>query len=122
LLRVLKRASVPHGIATSGEKKSAVPALRALRLGRSAVVVDGSEARAAKPAPELLLKYLGRLKVDVKTCFVIGDAVWDVLASAAPACWPSACLAAASAKMSSIGPVHFASIEIRPHCSIRWRI
>jgi HAD superfamily hydrolase (TIGR01549 family) len=81
LLSVLKRENVPHGIATSGERRGAVPALRALRLGRSAVVVDGSEARAAKPAPELFLKCSRRLKVDAKTCFVIGDAVWDVLAA-----------------------------------------
>jgi beta-phosphoglucomutase-like phosphatase (HAD superfamily) len=81
LLSVLKRAHVPHGIATSGEKKGAVPALRALKLGRSAVVVDGSEARAAKPAPDLFLRCRRRLKVGLKTVFVIGDAVWDVLAA-----------------------------------------
>jgi phosphoglycolate phosphatase-like HAD superfamily hydrolase len=35
----------------------------------------------AKPAPDLFLACQERLGVDVDDCFVVGDAVWDLLAA-----------------------------------------
>lgn len=81
LLRRLKKARVPHGIATSGKRESIEPSLQALAVDKSLVVVDGSSARQAKPAPDLFLKCRERLGVAVKDCFVVGDAVWDVMAA-----------------------------------------
>jgi HAD superfamily hydrolase (TIGR01549 family) len=81
LLRRLKKARVPHGIATSGKKESIAPSLQALKIDKSLVVIDGSSARQAKPAPDLFLKCARRLGVAKTDCFVVGDAVWDVLAA-----------------------------------------
>jgi HAD superfamily hydrolase (TIGR01509 family) len=81
LLRKLRQRRVPHGIATSGERDSIRPAIAALKLPAGAIVVDGTSAHQAKPAPDLFIQCQRRLRAPEKDCFVIGDATWDVLAA-----------------------------------------
>jgi HAD superfamily hydrolase (TIGR01509 family) len=81
LLQRLRWGRVSHGIATSGTRESIQPAIAVLNLPDSAVVVDGSSARRAKPEPDLFMQCRERLGAPEKDCFVIGDATWDILAA-----------------------------------------
>jgi len=55
--------------------------LAALEVPSSTVVVDRGEVSRAKPAPDLFLACQQRLGVSVHDCYVVGDAVWDLLAA-----------------------------------------
>jgi HAD superfamily hydrolase (TIGR01549 family) len=79
LLSRLRALRVRFGIATSGERAAIKPALKALHIGSDVIVVDGSGKQRAKPAPDLFLKCMRQLRVKPLDCFVIGDAVWDML-------------------------------------------
>jgi HAD superfamily hydrolase (TIGR01509 family) len=81
LLQKLRQRRIPHGIATSGKAKSIQSSISALKLPDSAIIIDGSAAKHAKPAPDLFLQCQQRLAVPEKDCFVIGDATWDMLAA-----------------------------------------
>jgi beta-phosphoglucomutase-like phosphatase (HAD superfamily) len=45
------------------------------------VVVDRGDVLRAKPEPDLFLRCQEQLGVDVRDCYVVGDAVWDLLAA-----------------------------------------
>jgi len=81
LLRYLRTARIAHGIATSGRRADAKASLAALEVGDDLVVVDRSDVARAKPEPDLFLACQERLKVEPEECYVIGDAVWDLLAA-----------------------------------------
>ena len=81
LLRRLREARVPHGIATSGRRPEIDASLAALEVPSSTVVVERGEVSRAKPAPDLFLACQQRLGVSVHDCYVVGDAVWDLLAA-----------------------------------------
>jgi HAD superfamily hydrolase (TIGR01509 family) len=81
LLRHLHDMRVKYGIATSGRKQDAKRSLDALNLPDDAVVVDRNDVERAKPEPDLFLAVQNRLGVRPEECYVIGDAVWDLLAA-----------------------------------------
>jgi HAD superfamily hydrolase (TIGR01509 family) len=81
LLRHLREAKVKHGIATSGKRQDAQASLDALDLPSDMVVVDRTEVERAKPEPDLFLACQEKLGVTPAECYVVGDAVWDVLAA-----------------------------------------
>ncbi len=81
LLRELREAGIPHGIATSGRRPEIDASLAALGVGPETVVVDRGDVRRAKPAPDLFLEAQARLGAAPADCYVIGDAVWDLLAA-----------------------------------------
>ncbi len=81
LLRRLHRSGVPHGIATSGRRPDIDASLAALELAADVVVVDRQSVAHAKPAPDLFLECQRRLGVPAEECYVVGDAVWDLLAA-----------------------------------------
>jgi HAD superfamily hydrolase (TIGR01509 family) len=81
LLRELRETGIPHGIATSGKRPEIDASLAALGVGAETVVVDRGDVRRAKPAPDLFLEAQGRLGVAPSDCYVVGDAVWDLLAA-----------------------------------------
>jgi HAD superfamily hydrolase (TIGR01549 family) len=81
LLRHLREAGVPHGIATSGRHPEIDASLAALQVPGGTVVVDRAEVAHAKPAPDLFLACQERLGVSAEECYVVGDAVWDLLAA-----------------------------------------
>ncbi len=45
------------------------------------VVIDRGDVLRAKPEPDLFLKCQEQLGVDIRDCYVVGDAVWDLLAA-----------------------------------------
>lgn len=81
LLRVLREQHVAYGIATSGRRPEINTSLDALGVGADTVVVERGDVLRAKPAPDLFLNCQQRLGVLVEDCFVVGDAVWDLLAA-----------------------------------------
>src|SRR6478672_2018808 len=81
LLAELRALGVPHGIATSGRRPEIDASLEAIGVGAETVVVERGDVLRAKPAPDLFLNCQQRLGVSVDECFVIGDAVWDLLAA-----------------------------------------
>jgi phosphoglycolate phosphatase-like HAD superfamily hydrolase len=81
LLAFLREQDVPHGIATSGRRPEIDASLEALGVPPDTVVVDRGDVLRAKPEPDLFLACQERLGVAVRDCYVIGDAVWDLLAA-----------------------------------------
>jgi phosphoglycolate phosphatase-like HAD superfamily hydrolase len=90
LLKRLKDQSIPFGIATSGTRPGINPSLECLGIDSSVIVIEGKKVSHPKPEPDELLACQQRLNVPVEECFVVGDAIWDLLA-------------AGRAKMFSIG-------------------
>jgi HAD superfamily hydrolase (TIGR01509 family) len=81
LLRHLRENGIAHGIATSGKREDVKPSLAALEVGSDIVVVDRSDVARAKPEPDLFLACQQQLGVRAEECYVVGDAVWDLLAA-----------------------------------------
>ena len=81
LLRALRDARVPHGIATSGRRPEIDASLAVLGIGPETIVVERGDVLRAKPAPDLFLNCQQRLGVPADDCYVVGDAVWDLLAA-----------------------------------------
>jgi HAD superfamily hydrolase (TIGR01509 family) len=81
LLRWLGDQGVPYGIATSGRRPEIDASLAVLGVPDGTVVVDRGDVLRAKPEPDLFLACQERLGVRVADCYVVGDAVWDLLAA-----------------------------------------
>jgi HAD superfamily hydrolase (TIGR01509 family) len=81
LLAALRQNGVPHGIATSGRRPEIDQSLIALGVPPDMVVIDRGDVMRAKPEPDLFLACQRRLGVAVGECYVVGDAVWDLLAA-----------------------------------------
>jgi HAD superfamily hydrolase (TIGR01509 family) len=81
LLRFLREHGIPHAIATSGRRPDIDASLAALEVPPEIVVVDRQDVPHAKPAPDLFLAAQERLRVAAEECYVVGDAVWDLLAA-----------------------------------------
>jgi HAD superfamily hydrolase (TIGR01509 family) len=81
LLACLSQAGVPWAIATSGRMESARPALEILGVSPDAAVVTRDQVQHAKPDPDLFLAAAERLGVEISTSIVVGDSVWDLLAT-----------------------------------------
>ena len=81
LMRFLRNLGMPHGIATSGRRPEIDASLDAIGVGDETIIVERGDVLRAKPAPDLFLNCQQRLGVPVEECFVVGDAVWDLLAA-----------------------------------------
>jgi HAD superfamily hydrolase (TIGR01509 family) len=81
LLAELRARGIVHGIATSGRRPEIDRSLEALGVGTGTVVIDRGHVRRAKPEPDLFLACQEALGVDPGDCYVVGDAVWDLLAA-----------------------------------------
>jgi HAD superfamily hydrolase (TIGR01509 family) len=81
LLRHLRAMRVPWGIATSGDRAGVKEALRSLDFSDKVTFVCKEDVKHAKPHPDLFLACRARLKIPAQDCFVVGDAVWDMLAA-----------------------------------------
>jgi len=81
LLRRLRELGVPYGIATSGRRPEINASLQMLEIPEDTIVIERGDVARAKPEPDLFLACQERLGVDVRDCFVVGDAVWDLLAA-----------------------------------------
>jgi HAD superfamily hydrolase (TIGR01509 family) len=81
LLAELRAGGVTHAIATSGRRPEIDASLVALGVPDGTVVVARGDVLHAKPEPDLFLACAERLGVEPTECYVIGDAVWDLLAA-----------------------------------------
>ena len=72
---------MPFGIATSGRRPEIDLSLEALGVGTDTVVIERRDVARAKPEPDLFLACQERLGVPAQECYVVGDAVWDLLAA-----------------------------------------
>jgi HAD superfamily hydrolase (TIGR01509 family) len=81
LLAELRDGGVVHGIASSGRRPEIDRSLDALGVGSETTVVARGDVRRAKPEPDLFVECARRLGVEPEECYVIGDAVWDLLAA-----------------------------------------
>jgi HAD superfamily hydrolase (TIGR01509 family) len=79
LLHHLRELKVPYGIATSGDRSGLEEPLRRLGISDDVVVACKSDVERAKPEPDLFVACQQRLNVVPKDCFVVGDAIWDML-------------------------------------------
>ena len=81
LLKFLRSVPVPHGIATSGGRPEIDASLDALGVPSDTVVIERGNVARAKPEPDLFLACQRKLGIEPDECYVIGDAVWDLLAA-----------------------------------------
>ena len=81
LLAMLTRHRVPWAIATTGEAKDARVLVDLLEAGDKVQLVTRSDVAHGKPFPDLFLVAAERLQADINDCIVVGDSVWDLLAS-----------------------------------------
>ena len=81
LLRHLQTAGIPYGIATSGSRPAIDSSLAVLNVPANVVVIERGDVARAKPEPDLFLACQQRLGVAIEDCYVVGDAVWDLLAA-----------------------------------------
>jgi len=81
LLKSLRTEGVKYGIATSGRRPDINLSLEALGIPGDTVVIERGDVARAKPEPDLFLLCQERLGVKASECYVIGDAVWDLLAA-----------------------------------------
>jgi HAD superfamily hydrolase (TIGR01509 family) len=84
LLHLLDEMHVPWGIATSGDRTGVETALRSLGLPDDVTVICKSDGEHTKPEPDLFLACRKRLRIRARDCFVVGDAIWDMLAARRP--------------------------------------
>lgn len=81
LVRWLLDNGVPFGIATSGRRPGIDASLAVLDLPADLVVVSRDDVLRAKPEPDLFLACQERMGVRREDVYVVGDAVWDLLAA-----------------------------------------
>jgi HAD superfamily hydrolase (TIGR01509 family) len=81
LLAELRERGVVHGIATSGRRPDIDASLVALGVPADTVVVARGDVARAKPEPDLFNECARRLGAPAEDCYVVGDAVWDLLAA-----------------------------------------
>jgi HAD superfamily hydrolase (TIGR01509 family) len=81
LLADLRARGIVHGIATSGRRPEIDLSLDALGVGADTVVIERGDVARAKPEPDLFLACAAALRVRPEDCYVVGDAVWDLLAA-----------------------------------------
>jgi HAD superfamily hydrolase (TIGR01549 family) len=81
LLQFLRTSNIPFGIATSGARPEINKSLDALKIPSTTVVIERHDVLRAKPEPDLFLACQQRMGVRVEDCYVVGDAVWDMLAA-----------------------------------------
>jgi len=81
LIRFLYLNKILFGIATSGRRPEVNASLEVLGIRDETVIVERSAVARAKPEPDLFLMCQQRLGVEVRECYVVGDAVWDLLAA-----------------------------------------
>ncbi len=81
LLEQLGKLNVTYGIATSGRRPDIDASLAALNIPSHIVVIERGDVERAKPEPDLFLACQRKLGVEASDCYVIGDAVWDLLAA-----------------------------------------
>lgn len=81
LIKFLYSNNIIFGVATSGNRPEIDASLDVLGISQETVIVERGNVARAKPEPDLFLACQQRLGVGVSDCYVVGDAVWDLLAA-----------------------------------------
>lgn len=81
LIQYLYENNILFGVATSGRRPEIDASLDILGIKAETVIVERGSVARAKPEPDLFLACQQRLGVGVNDCYVVGDAVWDLLAA-----------------------------------------
>jgi HAD superfamily hydrolase (TIGR01509 family) len=82
LLDYLTEAGIAWAIATSGAMATAALTLEKIGVDpNKSVVVTRDQVRYAKPNPDLFLAAAERINVPIEETVIVGDAIWDMLAS-----------------------------------------
>jgi len=82
LLEHLTRVGIRWAIATSGRMATARHNLELLGLDvAGTVVVTRDDVQRAKPDPDLFTAAAGRLHTNIEAAVIVGDSIWDMLAS-----------------------------------------
>jgi HAD superfamily hydrolase (TIGR01509 family) len=81
LIKVLYSNNILFGIATSGNRPEIDASLGVLGISKETVIVERGNVVRAKPEPDLFLACQQRMGIGVNECYVVGDAVWDLLAA-----------------------------------------
>jgi HAD superfamily hydrolase (TIGR01509 family) len=81
LINFLKSNKILFGVATSGRRPEINASLDVVGIGQETIIVERGDVARAKPEPDLFLACQQRLGVSVDDCYVVGDAVWDLLAA-----------------------------------------
>jgi HAD superfamily hydrolase (TIGR01509 family) len=81
LIESLYADNILFGIATSGRRPEINASLDTLHVQSDTVIVERGDVLRAKPEPDLFLACQQRMGVSPGDCYVIGDAVWDLLAA-----------------------------------------
>jgi phosphoglycolate phosphatase-like HAD superfamily hydrolase len=81
LLAMLTRLKVPWAVTTTGQEKDARQAVNLLETDSPLQLVTRDDVSHGKSFPDLFLAAAVRLHVDISDRIVVGDSVWDLLAS-----------------------------------------
>jgi len=84
LFERLKQEKVPLALATSSklEHFQAIERRCGVKLSAWArAIVTGSDVKATKPAPDLVLAAVAKLDLPADSCRMVGDTPWDVLSA-----------------------------------------
>src|SRR5512134_1219392 len=81
LMQFLYSHNILFGIATSGRRPEINGSLDILGIRPETVVVERGDVLRAKPEPDLFLACQQRMGASPGNCYVVGDAVWDLLAA-----------------------------------------
>lgn len=81
LIQFLYANSILFGVATSGRRPEIDGSLDALHIRKDTVIVERGSVARAKPEPDLFLACQQRMGVNPNECYIVGDAVWDLLAA-----------------------------------------
>jgi HAD superfamily hydrolase (TIGR01549 family) len=81
LIQFLYTSNILFGIATSGNRPEINASLEVLGISTETVIVERGSVARAKPEPDLFLACQQRMGIGVNECYVVGDAVWDLLAA-----------------------------------------
>ncbi len=81
LLKQLRREHIRFGIASSGARKDIAPALKAVGVVASDVVVTRDDVSDGKPHGDLFDACRQRLALEASNCLAVGDAVWDAISA-----------------------------------------
>jgi len=81
LIKFLYSNHILFGIATSGNRPEIDGSLDVLGISKETVIVERGNVARAKPEPDLFLACQQRMGIGINECYVVGDAVWDLLAA-----------------------------------------
>lgn len=82
LIKALDDGGIPWAIATSGRMETAGPNIASLGIDPVAAhVVTRDQVKYAKPDPDLFIAAAARLNAPIENAVVVGDSIWDMLAS-----------------------------------------